>query len=416
MLGRERATIKGRTLLDFVAAESRQQFAGLARRLHSEEGKHTAMVIFLKSGGVPVYTLVEAFRCKDAYRAVVVDITSMQQAELARRHSDERLKLAVEAAQIGVWEWDRESGQIYWTPECFQIFGLSQLSISLETLKQLVHPEDRERFVAALAQKQSGDRPGTMDIRIVRPDGDVAWIQTVWQVQHGLGGGPSGVVGTARDITERMRGEAQLRGALGEKEALIKAMRQRVRNTLALVISMIELQTERMPGEARGKLRELETHARTMAFAHEALARSAQVGKVDFGAFLAMLADQLRAAVAGNESIALETGAPEVALDVDTAVQCGLIVSELLTDAFRHALPGARGRKACRVSVGMRRKGNLYTLTVSDNGVGLPSDREWRSKRSLGLQIVDMLSRQLGGQIELQRSRGTEFKLTFREH
>ncbi len=417
MLGCEPARLQQRKLLDFVAAESREQFLGWTRRLYSEEGsRHTAMVTFMKPGGVPLYTLIEGFRLRDGYRVVLFDITSMQQAELARRHSDERLKLAIEAAQIGVWEWDHESGQIYWTPECFEIFGLSQLSLSFETLKQLVHPEDRGRFLALLGEKAAADRPGAMDFRIIRPTGDIAWIHTVWQMQHGLDGRPSGVVGTARDITERKRTEAELRRALGEKEALLKAIRQRVGNTLALVISMIELQTERMPEQARGKLRELQTHARTMAVAQEVLSRSGQTGKVNFGAFLAMLADQLRAAVADNESIALEAGAPQVALDGDTAVQCGLIVSELLTNAFRHAFPGGKGKKACRVSVGMRREGNLYTLTVSDNGIGLPSDREWRAKRSLGLQIVDMLGRQLGGQIELQRSRGTEFKLTFREH
>jgi two-component sensor histidine kinase len=297
---------------------------------------------------------------------------------------------------------------------------VNQLSVKPEMLKKLLHPEDASRVFTLLGCPPSAKEARSIEYRIIRPDGRLAWIHSVCKLQHDLNGTPLGVVGTARDVTLQKENEESLRAAIADREALLRGIRRRVQSCLALVISMIELQTETTPEEARVKLRELESHARTMAFAQEILTVSGgNKERIDFGAFLAMLSQRLKVAVAGDNAIALEAAPSDLALDADTAVSCGLIVSELVTNALRHAFPGNKcsepGEINCRVRVGMRREGNIYTLTVSDNGVGLPGDPDWRTKPSLGMKIVDMLGRQLGGHMEVHRAGGTEFKLTFCE-
>jgi uncharacterized protein YjbI with pentapeptide repeats len=103
--------------------------------------------------------------------------------------------------------------------------------------------------------------------------------------------------------------------------------------------------------------------------------------------------------------------------NLTSAIPCGLMVNELVTNAFKFAFPEGRprpGEQECEIAVTAAWDGSAYTLTVRDNGVGLPADLDWRATQSLGLQLVVMFGKyQLNGQIELDRSGGTTFRLRF---
>ncbi len=101
-------------------------------------------------------------------------------------------------------------------------------------------------------------------------------------------------------------------------------------------------------------------------------------------------------------------------VDLDTAIPCGLILNELITNAFKHAFRGRGthcGKGDCEVAVTVKREGGELVMTVSDNGVGLPESLDWEHAETLGLKLIKMLSRQLNGSLELDRSAGTSFRL-----
>jgi two-component sensor histidine kinase len=156
---------------------------------------------------------------------------------------------------------------------------------------------------------------------------------------------------------------------------------------------------------------EMERRVRTMALIHENLYNSADLGRVDLRRYLEMLLGGLESAHTG-ERIRIETLVEDVSLRIQTAVPCGLIVNELVTNSFRHAFPrGAKGT----VRVEFTAASGHYQLRVSDDGVGLPHDFDLARTTSLGLRLVHGLTEQIGGRIEFGREPGAAFQITFAE-
>jgi two-component sensor histidine kinase len=149
---------------------------------------------------------------------------------------------------------------------------------------------------------------------------------------------------------------------------------------------------------------------RSMAMAHEKLYRSENLSEVDFGEYLRSVASELNSSI-GRESIALTVNAERIMLGIDTAVPCGLIANELISNALKHAFTG---RDEGHITVDFRRlpAGELR-LCVQDNGKGLPEGVDLRTLPSLGLSIVSSLTDQLGGALAITRERGTSVTVTF---
>ncbi|MFH1926809.1 MAG: ATP-binding protein [Chloroflexota bacterium] len=140
---------------------------------------------------------------------------------------------------------------------------------------------------------------------------------------------------------------------------------------------------------------------------------------IDFAAYIKALATQLFHSCGVNQdTITLKINADDVVLSVDTAIPCGLIINELVSNSLRHALSAGR---ACseqseskgEIRIDLHSHDDKLTLIVSDNGIGFPQDLDFRNTESLGLRLVGMLTRQLEGTIELDRSGGTTFKIAF---
>jgi PAS domain S-box-containing protein len=211
-----------------------------------------------------------------------------------------------------------------------------------------------------------------------------------------------------RDITERTRVEAQLRESLAEKELLLREIHHRVKNNLQIVSSLLNLQQATLHDPAAiAAVAESAVRIRAMALLHQMLYQSDTIGRVQMDEYLRALALYVRGSHAGEE-IQLAFALEPVTLDLDRAIPCGLIVTELLTNALKHAFRGRGGR----VTLGLRAAaGDACLLEVSDDGVGA-GDIEHST--SLGLRLVRALARQLLGTLAWDtRDTGTTVTLTF---
>ena len=219
------------------------------------------------------------------------------------------------------------------------------------------------------------------------------------------------------DITRHKQIEEELRRSLAEKETLLREVHHRVKNNLAAIISLLELQQDRSDHpHIRSVLMEMGSRFQSMALVHEMLYRSAHINEIDLSAYLQTLIGHLYSAFNADRPIRIRIAADEVRMNLDTAIPCGLIVNELVVNAFKHAFPADQPRStADEVTIVVEWNQLTYTLTVADNGVGLPTDLDWTTTRSLGLRLVRMLGQhQLQGTIELDRAGGTRFTLQFR--
>ena len=217
------------------------------------------------------------------------------------------------------------------------------------------------------------------------------------------------------EIAERKRAEEQIKASLGEKEVLLKEIHHRVKNNLQVVSSMLQLQSRNVKDKETVEIfQESRNRIRSMALAHERLYQSKDLARVDFAKYIRSLASYLGRSYGVNTNvIQLKTNLQDVFLGVDTAIPCGLILNELVSNCLKHAFPDGREGEIC-IELRSDSDGE-FTLVVSDNGIGLPEDLDFRNTESLGLQLVNTLVNQLEGTIELDRRGGTAFEITFTE-
>lgn len=206
---------------------------------------------------------------------------------------------------------------------------------------------------------------------------------------------------------------ADLTSTLREREVLLQEVHHRVKNNLTAIASLIEMQARRLPeGEGREALRECHGRVHAIALIHEKLYQSENYADVPFADYIRGLADDVFQAtgISSPSAISLVLAVEEIVMTVDKAIPCGLIVNELITNAFKHAFPGGR-RGTIRVELA-RTSGGRLRLVVADDGVGLPEGFTLQEPRSLGLRLIGTLSRQLDASLTVNRGQGASFELT----
>jgi two-component system, sensor histidine kinase PdtaS len=218
-----------------------------------------------------------------------------------------------------------------------------------------------------------------------------------------------------RDITDRKRADEKVRASLHEKEVLLKEIHHRVKNNLQVTSSMLRLQsaTIRDPA-AREMFAESQNRIRSMALVHEKLYRSSDLSRVDLADYANDLAKLLfRSFGVDRERIAFELEAEPLFLSIETAVPCGLILNELLSNCLKHAFPAGRGGT---IWVGIEAEGDGHlSVWVKDDGVGMPREVDVGGADTLGLQLVKTLVDQLQAQLEVDRAGGTGVRIRFVE-
>ncbi|PWU10205.1 MAG: hypothetical protein C5B51_04730, partial [Terriglobia bacterium] len=212
---------------------------------------------------------------------------------------------------------------------------------------------------------------------------------------------------------EVLRSEQAIVASLREKETLLKEIHHRVKNNLQVIASLLRLQARYLRDEqSRGMFEESQNRVHSIALVHEMLYRTKDLARIEFGDYLRTLTNHLSEGWKGRpESIAIFVDAPGIQLTVDTAIPCGLIVNELVTNALKHAFPESRSGSVW-ISAEWEPEGQL-NITVRDDGIGMPEGLELHRSGSLGLDLVGTLARQLRASVHIARQAGTAFSFRF---
>lgn len=215
------------------------------------------------------------------------------------------------------------------------------------------------------------------------------------------------------DITKRKTAENQIKSSLKEKNILIKEIHHRVKNNMQIISSLLSLQTKYVNDEeALNILKESQNRVRSMAIIHEKLYQSKDLSKINFSGYIESLVSNLFYSYNANKTkIKPVYEVEDLSLNIDTAVPCGLIISELVSNSLKYAFPT---EKIGEILISLKFRDNKYELIVRDNGVGMP-EFDVEKLDSLGLLLVFNLTEQLDGDITIKRDHGTEFIITFEE-
>jgi len=216
------------------------------------------------------------------------------------------------------------------------------------------------------------------------------------------------------EVGRRQEAEAAIRVSLQEKEVLLKEIHHRVKNNLQIISSLLHLQSGYIEDERTLQMfKESQSRIQSMALIHEKLYQSEDLARVDFSEYMDSLVSFLTRSY-GSGGVGVSLDVAPVFLSLDTSIPCGLIVSELVSNSFKYAFPeGHSGDIYVRLKP---IDDEHYELCVGDTGIGFPEDVDFRETESLGLQLVTTLANQLDGEIELDRKKGTEFRIRFRVH
>jgi len=349
-----------------------------------------------------------------------------QRTEEALRESEERLQHLVVSSPSVVCSLrpQGEAIEISFVSENAQdILGYKPEEVcDFQLWQTILHPEDIPSLMAQIPVMSEMQTASTLEYRVRHRDGSYRWLHDTNRPILDEDDQLVEVIGSWIDITERKRMEKQIRASLREKEVLLKEIHHRVKNNLLVISSLLDLQTDTVQDpQALQAFQDSRDRIGSMALIHEKLYQSPNLGNISASEYLEDLAhDLLGTYGAWTGDITLTLQIDDVSLDIDTAVPCGLILNELVSNALKHAFPPG-GESAPRgapsgggeLCIILRGEGDRLTLTVSDNGVGLPPDLDYRNTETLGLQLVNMLTQQLRGSMELDRSKGTAFKIAW---
>ncbi|MBZ2166806.1 histidine kinase dimerization/phosphoacceptor domain -containing protein [Methanobacterium spitsbergense] len=216
------------------------------------------------------------------------------------------------------------------------------------------------------------------------------------------------------DITKSKNAENLIKSSLNEKNILLREIHHRVKNNMQIISSLLNLQTRYTNDEkAVNILKESQNRVRSMAMIHEKLYQSKDLSHINFIDYIQSLVSKLFYSYNIEEArIKPVLEIENVNLNMETAVPCGLIISELISNSLKYAFPN---EMKGNIHITLKSVDDKYELIISDNGIGLPADFDLNKLESLGLLLVNTLIEQIDGKITINKSHPTQFKITFKE-
>jgi PAS domain S-box-containing protein len=344
------------------------------------------------------------------------DVTDRKRAEERTAKSEERLRLALEASGQATWEMDLRAMRIVYSPEPAYMLGSfpeGLLGRDWDAFLTVVHPDDRERLVAAFAAHRVGEAAKCqVEFRLRTRSGAWKWILVHGKVvERAADGSPVRMLGTLTDIDDRKDAELKIASSLREKETLLREIHHRVKNNLQVISSLLYFQGKKLQGpEVAAVFADLRQRILVMSLVHERLYTSNDVARVDFGEYVSALVTEIGRFFATRPGIRVEVAAEDVRLPIQQALPGGMIVCELVTNVLKYAFPG---RREGRATVSVRKQDARVVVAVDDDGVGFPDGFERGTANSFGWELIRTLTLQLGGAVEAVTDRGAHVRVSF---
>ncbi len=420
IFGRYREEVVGKNTLEFIHPDDVSYLAAsMLEAMLQEEPVGMAKVRFHdKNGGWHVLECqARSMLDHPAVKGIVInarDVTEREAVAEALRQSEERYRLHFANVNDVVYSYDSRCIVQTMSPSVTRHLGIKPEEAIGKSILELgvLPPEYLEKAAGEAAKVLAGERIEDTLYELVGRDG-TRKIAEISSSPIYAGNNVIAAVNVARDITERVRTEEKLRASLAEKEILLKEIHHRVKNNLQIIVSLLSLQSNATDNPlAIAQFRESQNRVRSMALIHERLYRSQDLAQIDFGTYLRDLAGYLMQSYKEQSAgVKLTVETDDIHLDIDTAIPCGLLAVEMVSNALKHAFPNGR---IGAISVDMRLfNDTCYRLSVCDDGVGFPAHVDFRDTTSLGLQLVNSLTHQLGGAVEMELAQGTKFVIQF---
>lgn len=332
-----------------------------------------------------------------------------------RKRLEERFRRVVESAPNAMVMVNAEGSIEMINTQAEKLFDYSREELLGQRIEILVperfrhdHPHKRKMFFGDLQSRPMGVGRDLFGRRKNGSEFPIEIGLNPIETEEGMM-----VLSSIVDISDRKQKEMRIQEALKEKDLLLGEIHHRVKNNLQIVHSLLSLQSSMISDESiRSMLVDSQNRIQSMALIHQTLYQSNNFARVDFGDFLEALVPTLISAYAySGKNIQVDIHADSVYLPINSAIPCGLLINELITNALKHAFTeSAEGQITVSLSILEDKK---MQLIVSDNGVGIAEELNLNAIETLGLRLVNLLSQQLNGSLNIRRHDPTQFSLVF---
>lgn len=374
---------------------------------------------FVRSDGSAQYNRWEVrpwYTADGAVGGIVIfveDITERKLAEKQLAAERERLSVTLRSIGDGVIAVDNDKNVILINKAAEELTGWTQKESFRRSLNEVFYALDaatKKRVELIEKNVKYG-----ANLQLISRNGSKADIAHSFEPIIDNQGNVLGMVLVFRDITERRKHESNLKSSLHQKEVLLQELYHRTKNNMQVISALLELQAASSQNEEIERIvRDSQSRIRTMALAHEKLYRSKSLSRINMKDYITDLAKLLMTTYGGStKKININFGIDDISVLIDIAIPCGLIITELLSNAIKHAFPENREGL---IDIGLHQKdSNHLELTVSDNGIGIQPGIDIQKSSSLGIQLVNQITKhQLRGIIKVKSNGGLSWSIIFR--
>lgn len=355
-------------------------------------------------------------------QSLQAEITERQRIDQALRESEQRFRAAFHQAAVGIAHVAIDGRWLLVNQRLCDIVGYTPEELQLLTFQDITHPDDIDADLKYVEQILANNiQTYSIEKRYFCKDSFIVWVNLTVSLMREPSGEPKYFISVVEDISERQAAqrdrkqwEQQIQASLLEKEVLLKEIYHRVKNNLQVISSLLSLQSAYIKDKDDLVIfKQSQQRIASMALVHEKLYESQDLARINFGEYIRDLVASLFSAYEVNEdAIALRINIDEqVFLGLDTAIPCSLIIHELVSNSLKYAFPAGRNGT---IYIEMNKNtDHQVTLIVSDDGIGLPSNFSFKNIASLGWQLVDALTNQIAGDVDIQGSSGVECQVKF---
>lgn len=333
------------------------------------------------------------------------------------REVNEKLEIAQRIGNLGYWEHILATDELFWSNEVYRIFGLDKQTFQpdVHLLQEKMHPDDKEEFYRKLRLAMRGEIEHNIEYRILLPDGSTKWVNEKGALTYNSEGKAIKFEGTLQDISDKKESEEVITQSLKEKEILLAEIHHRVKNNLAVVSSLLEVQAMNKENEQlKDELLNATLRIHSIASIHEQLYQSDNFHEIKFSNGIEKLVMSVVETMHVETDVFVDFDLDEVSLSINQGIPCSLLVNEIITNIIKHAF---KGRKKGDIRVRLKQKeSDTLRIQIDDNGRDLPDNFEQIATESIGLVLIDRLTEQLSGSHEYSPrpdGHGTRFILDF---
>ncbi|MBO6585473.1 MAG: PAS domain S-box protein [Gracilimonas sp.] len=334
------------------------------------------------------------------------------------RESEERFKQVLSNSKDVLYKMNLEDREYkYVSPALTSMLGYKPeefLDGGISFIFSKMHPKDRERIQQVVEKYdhiEDNEFLPFVEFRLKDSSGNWKWVSNVRTLVRGSDGKPEAIIGSVRDISTQKKQDKQIKESLKEKEVLLQEIHHRVKNNLAIISSLLELQKDNVSQDVEDLLSSSQARIKSIAKVHEKLYESSTLSNIPLDAYIRELSEEIKNAYTSDKkNIEIQLDVVPFEIDLDEAIPIGLILNELINNAFKHAF---KDHKEGVIRISLEKSGSGMELVVENNGDSIAEDFDPDQSDSLGMTLIRVLIKRVNGTLKIESGERTRFIIQF---